>query len=141
MKDKDNQQVINIDEANYENDSDMLYIIDRLIKASCNAKVRKEMTVEDEFFSVIENRDTAIMMRDKKIAEQDNVIAEQGSKIAEQGSKIAEQSNMIAEQGSKIAEQDTLLRSMIRWMLDNGMSVDDIARQIGKSVEEIKALS
>lgn len=127
MKDKDNQQVINIDEANYENDSDMLYIIDRLIKASCNAKVRKEMTVEDEFFSVIENRDTAIMMRDKKIAEQDNVIAEQGSKIA--------------EQGSKIAEQDTLLRSMIRWMLDNGMSVDDIARQIGKSVEEIKALS
>lgn len=182
MKDKDNQQVINIDEANYENDSDMLYIIDRLIKASCNAKVRKEMTVEDEFFSVLENRDTAIMMRDKRIAEQDNKIAEQGSKIVEQdnmiaeqgskiveqgnkiaeqgskiveqdnkiaeqgskiveqGSKIAEQGNVIAEQGSKIAEQDTFLRSMIRVMLDNGMSVDDIARQTGKSVEEIKAL-
>lgn len=111
-KDKDNQQVINIDEACYEDDSDMMYIIDRLIKASCNAKVRKEMTVEDEFFSVIENRDTAIMMRDKKIAEQD----------------------------TKIAEQDSFLRSMINVMLGNGMSVEEIARQTGKTIAEIKAL-
>lgn len=125
-KDKDNQQVINIDEACYEDDSDMMYIIDRLIKASCNAKVRKEMTVEDEFFSVIENRDTAIMMRDKKIAEQDTKIAAQDTKIA--------------AQDTKIAEQDSFLRSMINVMLGNGMSVEEIARQTGKTIAEIKAL-
>lgn len=132
-KDKDNKQVINIDESCYENDSDMLYIIDRLVKASCNAKVRKEMTVEDEFFSVIENRDTAIMMRDKKIAEQDTKIAKQDTMIAEQDTKIA-------KQNTRIAEQDSFLRSMVKVMLGNGMSVEDIAKQTGKSVAEINSL-
>lgn len=33
-------------------------------------KLRQDMNVEDEFFSAIEHRDTAIMMRDKKIEEQ-----------------------------------------------------------------------
>lgn len=84
------------------------------------------MTVEDEFFSVIENRDTAIMMRDKKIAEQDT--------------KIAKQDTMIAKQNTRIAEQDSFLRSMVKVMLGNGMSVEDIAKQTGKSVAEINSL-
>lgn len=139
-KDKNNKQVINIDESCYEDDSDMLYIIDRLIKASCNAKVRKEMTVEDEFFSVIENRDTAIMIRDKKIAEQNTRIAQQDTRIAQQNNKITQQNYRITQQDTKIAEQDTFLRSMVKVMLDNGMSVEDIAKQTGKSIEEINRL-
>lgn len=126
-KDKDNKQVINLNEATYEEDSDMMYIIDRLIKASCNAKVRKDMTVEDEFFSVLENRDTAIMMRDKKLAEQDE--------------KLAEQNEKLAEQDEKLAEKDDFLRSVINVMLNNGMSIEEIAKQTGKTVDEIKLLS
>ena len=47
----------------------MKHIIHRLLSAASDAKLRRDMNVEDEYFSAIENRDTAIMMRDQKIAE------------------------------------------------------------------------
>ena len=39
-----------------------------------DAKIRHNMNVEDEFFSVIEKRDTDLMLKDKKIAEQWSTI-------------------------------------------------------------------
>lgn len=83
-KDKGNRQMLNIDEDNYEDDTDMMYILRRLLAAASDAKLRQDMNVEDEYFTAIENRDTAIMNRDKKIAEQDQYIAEQSNQIAEQ---------------------------------------------------------
>ena len=47
----------------------MKHIIHRLLSAASDAKPRRDMNVEDEYFSAIEDRDTAIMMRDQKIAE------------------------------------------------------------------------
>ena len=50
-------------------------------RIASDAKIRHDMNVEDEFFSVIEKRDTDIMLKDKKIAEQNTQIAEQWSTI------------------------------------------------------------
>jgi len=50
-------------------------------RIASDAKIRHDMNVEDEFFSVIEKRDTDIMLKDKKIAEQITQIAEQWSTI------------------------------------------------------------
>ena len=167
-KDKGNRQMLNIDEDNYEDDTDMMYILRRLLAAASDAKLRQDMNVEDEYFTAIENRDTAIMNRDKKIAEQDQYIAEQSNQIAEQSNQIAEQSNQIAEQSNQIAEQSNqiaeqsnqiaeqsnqiaeqsnqiaehlkTLKSTIQGLANRGMSLDDIAVVMGKSVEEIKSI-
>ena len=43
-------------------------------RIASDAKIRHDMNVEDEFFSVIEKRDTDLMLKDKKIAEQLSTI-------------------------------------------------------------------
>ena len=125
-KDKYNRQVINIDEDKYADDADMQYILRRLTAAASDAKLRQDMNVEDEFFTAIENRDTAIMTRDKKIKEQD--------------SKISEQNNTISEQNNTISEQKKMLANMAKILLTNGMTVEAIAVNMNKTVDEVKSM-
>ena len=55
----------------------MEHILLRLLAAASDSKLRQDMNVEDEYFSAIETRDTAIMKRDQRIAEQDAQLEEQ----------------------------------------------------------------
>ena len=112
--------------------------------AASDTKLRHDMNVEDEFFSAIENRDTAIMARDKKIEEQDQLISEKNIKISEQNDMISEQSNKISEQSNKISEQSNiiteqnyLLKKMVKGMLSRGLAMEDIAIATGTSVDSI----
>ena len=146
-KDKGNRQMLNIDEDNYEDDTDMMYILRRLLAAASDAKLRQDMNVEDEYFTAIENRDTAIMNRDKKIAEQDLYIAEQSNQIAEQNNQIAEKDNQLAEKDNLLAEKNNLLaeqmktlKATIQGLASRGMSLGDIAVVMGKSEEDIKLI-
>ena len=146
-KDKGNRQMLNIDEDNYEDDTDMMYILRRLLAAASDAKLRQDMNVEDEYFTAIENRDTAIMNRDKKIAEQDQYIAEQSNQIAEQNNQIAEKDNQLAEKDNQLAEKNNLLaeqmktlKATIQGLASRGMSLSDIAVVMGKSEEDIKLI-
>ena len=168
LKDGHNRQVLTLDEDRYTDDNDMVYLLRRLLAAASDTKLRHDMNVEDEFFSAIENRDTAIMARDKKIEEQDqlisekniqiteqnnkiseqsnkiseqsNKISEQSNKISEQSNKISEQSNKISEQSNIITEQNELLKKMVKGMLSKGFDVEDIAVATGRSVESIKQM-
>ena len=65
-----------LDDTNYEEDSDMQYILHRLVMASVDAQLRQDMNVEDEYFQAKEDRDTAIMSRDKIIKEKDQQLSQ-----------------------------------------------------------------
>ena len=121
-----NRQVLTLEEDIYSDDSDMVYVLRRLLAAASDTKLRHDMNVEDEFFSAIENRDTAIMARDKRIQEQDFLISEQ--------------SNTITEQSNIITEQSDLLKKMAKSMLSNGIAIEDIASATGKSVDAIRQM-
>ena len=69
--------ILNIDESIYEGDDEMMYVLRRLKEAASDNKLRHDMNVKDEYFSVIEHRDTEILMRDKVFAKQNTQIAEQ----------------------------------------------------------------
>lgn len=159
--DKDNPQLLRIDDALYAGDDDMEYIVHRLTAAASSPKIRQDMNVEDEYYSAIEDRDTAIMSRDKhiaqqakqiqeqdsKIQEQDSKIQKQDSKIQEQDSKLQEQNSKIQEQDSKIQEQDSLLqekdnmlKGMVKAMVAQGSTVSSIASMLGKSPDDIKRM-
>ena len=149
-----NRQVLTLEEDIYSDDSDMVYVLRRLLAAASDTKLRHDMNVEDEFFSAIENRDTAIMARDKRIQEQDfliseqsntiteqsNTITEQSNTITEQSNTITEQSNTITEQSNIITEQSDLLKKMAKSMLSNGIAIEDIASATGKSVDVIRQM-
>ena len=119
-EDRHNRQVMNIDEAEYAGDEEMMHIIHRLLAAAADAKLRQDMNVEDEYFLAIENRDTAIMQRDERIKEQDKQIADQDKQIADQGKQIA-------DQGKQIAEQSDIIISSAKLMKESGMALEQIA--------------
>lgn len=126
LKDGSNRQVLTLDEDRYADDKDMVYLLRRLLAAASDTKLRHDMNVEDEFFSAIENRDTAILARDKKIKEQNSLISEQ--------------SNTISEQSYIIAQQNELLKKMANSMLEKGIDIEDIAAATGNSVESLRQL-
>lgn len=142
-----NKQLLYLDENEYADDEDMKYIVRRLTAAAANGKMREDMDVEDEYYSVIARRDTALMNRDKRIAELDltiatheQTIATHEQTIATQDLTIATQEQTIAEKEQTIAEQQKMLGGMIHSMLERGMSVSDIAQLMGKTIEEINEM-
>lgn len=63
------RQTLDIDDVLYtESDEELRRIIFRLLMASTDANIRNEMTSEDLYYSVIENRDTEILTQDKVLA-------------------------------------------------------------------------
>ena len=106
--------------ANPIYDSVFKYLMEDERIAKTLISVRQDMNVEDEFFSAIENRDTALMQKDKTIAEQGETIAEQGETIAEQKEQI---------------------RSMVKAMSDNGMSIEMISNITTIPLEEISEMT
>ena len=113
LKEKGNHQVLSVDEDKFNGDLEMMHILHRLITAASDSKLRQDMNVEDEFFSAIENRDTALMQKDKTIA----------------------------EQGETIAEQKEQIRSMVKAMSDNGMSIEMISNITKIPLEEISEMT
>ena len=158
---EESQQIINLEENLYKDDPEMMQIIHRLSLATMSAEVRQEMNDEDEFFAVIEARDTQVMKQKKIISEQQDMITEQRGKITEQQDRITEQQDRITEQQDRITEQqdriteqqdriteqqdriteqNAQIKAMAQAMLKNGVSIDIIAQTINKSIKEVKAM-
>jgi len=146
-KDVGNGQVINLDDTLYSGDADMQHILHRLLMAATDADMRQDMNVEDEYFSVIEKRDTEIMMRDKKLAEQNVKLTEQNVKLAEKEAQLSEQETQLSEQKAQLSEQkaqleqkDEMLRSSVQMLVKSGVPFEAIANNLGISIDEVKRL-
>ena len=150
--DSNDPHVLSLDEKNYEGDDSMEYIVHRLTQAAADADMRQNMNVEDEYYSAIENRDTAIMNRDKKIKEQDKLLAENAKLLAENAKLLAEnekslaekekslteQNKMLVEKEKSLAEKDNKIISMAKALLDKGMSPAQVAGLVGISEDELR---
>ena len=100
----DNKKVIKVDDKQFEGDNDMEYIVRRLQSTAADPDMRYQMNAEDEFFSILEEKDTLIM------------------------------------QLNELKEKDEMLRKMIKGMQENGMSLDEIAKMLNKTVDEVKQI-
>lgn len=118
-KDNFNRQVLNIDEKQYENDDDMLYILRRLLSAASDTKLRQDMNVEDEYFLAIETRDTELMKREQQLLKKDKELAEKDEKLAEKDEKI---------------------KRMVRLLKASGIETEDIAQTTGIDVTLVKKM-
>lgn len=115
----DDPHILSLDENTYAGDDNMEYIVHRLTEAAADSDMRQNMNVEDEYYSAIENRDTAIMNRDKKIKEQEKEIL---------------------EKDKKLSEKDSQIRSLALALKDKGMSLQQIASLTGIDSEGLKAI-
>ena len=153
-KNKSNHQVLNINEDEYMGDREMEHILHRLLSAASDAELRQAMNVEDEYFSAIENRDTAIMMRDKRIAEQDAQLEhnkaqlehnkaqlEQNKAQLEQNKAQLEQNKAQLEQKDvQLEQQQSALLASAKAMKAVGISPEQISAMTTLSIEVVKNL-
>lgn len=104
LKEKGNHQVLSVDEDKFNGDLEMMHILHRLITAASDSKLRQDMNVEDEFFSAIENRDTALMQKDNTIAEQKEQIRSMVKAMSDNGMSIEMISNITKMPLEEISE-------------------------------------
>ena len=153
-KDSDNQQVLNLDDSLYSGDSDMEHIVRRLLMAATNADVRMDMNVEDEYYSVIEKRDTEILMRERQLAEQKVQLNEQKVQLNEQKVQLSEQKVQLDKQKEQLEQKNAQLeqkdaqleqknaqmRASVQLMQKSGLSLQTIAETLNMTEKELRRL-
>ena len=140
-----NKQTIEINDDEYAGDTEMEYIVKRLLSAASNPDVRQEMNVEDEFFKAIEDRDTELMAREKALLEKDKAIEAKDKAISEKNKTIEAKDKAISEKNKTIeakdkaiSEKDKLLSNAVEGRLGKGMDMATIASILGLTEAEIK---
>ena len=103
-KNRDNRQVIDINEADYADDAEMMLIIHRLLAAAADAQVRQDMNAEEIYLQPIEDRDTAIMQLDKQLAEKDGQLAEKEEQLVQSRSVIFDLARHLKASGQSVAQ-------------------------------------
>ena len=129
----ENPHMLEIEESSYVGDSEMLYMLHRLMMAAASSKVRQDMNAEDVYYSEIENRDTALMLKDKK-------LKEQSEQLKAKEELLKEQSDQLKEQSAELKAKEELLHRMVKGLMSQGISLEEIAQMTGKGLDEIKQL-
>ncbi len=154
QRDAKNQQIVCLDEKEYAGDSDMMYILHRLGLAAMDADVRQEMNDEDEFYSVLEARDTQVMKLNEQLTEKKKQLNEQKAQLNEQKAQLNEQKAQLnekqaqlnektvrlAEAEAQLKEQKSQVKAMVKAMVGNGMTIEAVAKMMNKSEDEINDL-
>ena len=154
QRDAKNQQIVCLDEKEYAGDSDMMYILHRLGLAAMDADVRQEMNDEDEFYSVLEARDTQVMKLNEQLTEKKKQLNEQKAQLNEQKARLNEKQAQLsekqaqlnektvrlAEAEAQLKEQKSQVKAMVKAMVGNGMTIEAVAKMMNKSEDEINDL-
>ena len=153
-RDEHDSQVLDIDEADYEDDADMMYILRRLTAAAASARMRLDMDVEDEYYSAIEDRDTAIMERERALQERELAIKERDKQLQQKSQEILQKDNQLQQKDEQLEEKDSQLQqksqeilqkdaalyASARAMKEQGMPVSLVSSITMLPVEEIERL-
>jgi hypothetical protein len=139
-KNRDDQRLMSLDDRTYMDDPDMQFILHRLSSAASDPDVRRDMSIEEEFFSAIDRRDTDIVMRDHKLAEQTVQLREQKAQLSEQQAQLSEQQAQLSEQNAQLEKKDTALRNSVRLLSEMGIDVESIAQKLHIDPSEVNRL-
>ena len=145
-------QTIELDASFYDDDTEMAPILHKLMEASCNADVRREMDVEDEFFSVLKDRETEIMEKDRQLAEKSvalKAMNEQLGKTEEKLGKTEEQRAQAEEQRAQAEEQraqaeeraERIIHNSVAALLKSNVSLEDISDIVGVDMDTVKRIA
>ena len=120
----ENQHVLDLDDSVYaEDDIEMQRILRRLLMAASDIEMRMDMNVEDEYFSIIESRDTDIMIKTRELAEKTVLLNEKDAQLEQKDAQLEQMKDKY--------------RTIIKGLLDKGMSTKDISQVTGLTTTEI----
>ena len=115
----DSEHFLNYDDSLYQGDEDLQPILHRLLMAASDADTRQDMNVEDEYYSIIEKRDTDIMMKDRQ---------------------LAEKNALLTQKDEQLSQKDEQLKSTVQLLLQNGINLETIASSMKMSTEKLQQM-
>ena len=140
-KEKDNRQVVELDEAKYQDDADMQYILHRLVVASVDAQLRQDMNVEDEYFQAIEDRDTAIMSRDKQIKEKDEQLLQKDEQLSQQSQQLSLKDEQLSQKDEQLSQKDEQLSQQSQQLSLKDQQLSQKDQQLSQKDEQLSQQS
>ena len=84
------------------------------------------MNVEDEYFSIIEKQDTEILMKTRELAEKTVELEEKNAQLDEKNAQLDEKNAQLAKS--------------IKLLLSAGMPPEEIAANLGVSLDTVMQL-
>ena len=127
-QDTENQHFLNIDDSSYaEDDLEIQRILRRLLIAAADTNMRMDMNVEDEYYSIIESRDTDIMLKNRELAESAAKLKMSNEQLKESKEQLKESKEQLKESKEQLKLKDAALNKSIKMLLNAGQNPEDIA--------------
>ena len=130
----DNQHELRIEDDLYAGDEDMQHILHRLLMAAADSAMRQDMNVEDEYFSVIESRDTEIMMKTRELAEKTVELKQKSQQLEQKNQQLEQKDQQLEQKDQQLEQKDQQLKNMLRQsvmaLLVAGKSPVDVAEAL-----------
>ena len=124
---EDNQHYLSLDEQAFDAaDTDMQPIFHRLLKAASSVKMRQDMNVEDEYYSIIKEQEGRVYGLERDLA----VKSEQ----------LAVKSEQLAEKSEQLAVKSEQLSTLVNMLVQSGQTIESIAENLHLDVASVRAL-
>jgi len=123
---EESEHFLNYDDSPYGDDDELQPILHRLLMAAADADTRQDMNVEDEYYSIIEKRDTDIMIKDKQLAEKTVLLQQKDEQLS--------------QKDEQLSQKDEQLRRSVQLLLKAGLSIETIAEDMNMPIEHIQQL-
>ena len=137
QRDRQNQQIISLDETLYENDPDMMHIIRRLSLATMSAEVRQEMNDEDEFYSVVEARDTQVMQLNKELKEKRAELSEKKAELSEKKAELSEKTAQLSEKKAELSVKKAELSEKTAELSEKKAELSEKTAQLSEKTAQL----
>ena len=131
---EDNQHYLSLDEQAFDAaDTDMQPIFHRLLKAASSVKMRQDMNVEDEYYSIIKEQEGRVYGLERDLA----VKSEQ---LAVKSEQLAVKSEQLAEKSEQLAVKSEQLSTLVNMLVQSGQTIESIAENLHLDVASVRAL-
>ena len=140
-RDEYDSQVLDIEESEYEDDADMMYILRRLTAAAASARMRLDMDVEDEYYSAIEDRDTALMERERALQERELAIKERDKQLQQKSQEILQKDNQLQQKDEQLEEKNSQLQQKDEQLVEKDSQLQQKDEQLEEKDSQLQQKS
>ncbi len=107
-----NKQIIDIDEADYEDDDYMQPIFRRLLEAVSDKEVRKEMSIEDEIGALLQKHETEILAMGDKLRKASMDIKQMTTDMQQMTTDMQQMTTDMQQMTTDMQQKESELKQM-----------------------------
>ncbi len=88
----------------------------------------------------LKQQEGQLKQQEGQLKQQEGQLKQQEGQLKQQEGQLKQQEGQLKQQEGQLKQQELMLRTMIIGMQERGMQLEDIAKMLGKPMEEVKKL-